>query len=280
MKAFLNVKARQNYKRDDLVEGVRRLGYELLGERSQLPMEEDSLLVTWNLHAIEGMAQQLRHHGGRVIVVENPYIKYDKDKNEYLAMQRDGHNGSGLVPSGGTERLERLGLKFEDWKPAGQHVLVADQRGIGSTSMRSPFSWGKKEVDRLRKFTGRPIILRPHPGRVTPGQVLPSLDEQMSGAHAVVVWASNVATTALLKGIPVFYEAPHITLAQAAKRGVSDVENPWKGDRIPAFSRLSWSQWSLPEVRSGEAFKRLLECTYTAPRTCSPPESAPSLQQG
>lgn len=270
MKAFLNVKDRQDYKKFEMVEGVRRAGYEIVASRDKLPLDESSLFVTWNLHNSEQFSNQLRRHGGKVIVVENPYIKYDKDGVEYLAMQRDGHNGSGVTPTGGTERLERLGLKFQDWKE-GTHILVADQRGIGATAMRSPFQFGQKMVTHLGKITARRVVYRPHPGRVLPPSVLPPLEQQMRGAHAVVVWASNVATTALLQGIPVFYCAPYITLKLAAKSGVKGIESPWRGDRIPAFTKLSWSQWSLPEVASGEAFKRIIECTSTLPNTSSRP---------
>lgn len=277
MQAWLRVREREAHKREAMKEGLLKLGFKMGG--GDLPLGKGSLLMTWNLHGVEEYAKNLAQAGGTVIVVENPYVKYDKEGNEYLAMARNGHNGSGFHPTGGTERLEKLGYNPKPWAQGGYHILVCDQRGIGSSTMRSPLNWGTKEVVELRKKTSRAITLRPHPGRVLPGSN-PPLKEQLRGAHAVVVWASNVATEALLEGVPVFYEAPHITLAKASKKGIAEIENPWKGDRTEAFVNLSWSQWNLKEISSGDAIKRLIECTSTPPNTSSQAPSAQPSDKG
>lgn len=271
---WLRINDREAHKKDALREGLLKLGYT---ERANCSADESSVLVTWNLHGVEEFAIQLRQAGGKVLVAENPYIKHDPYGNEYLALQRDGHNGSGMTPEGGTERLEKLGLEFKEWKD-GAHVLVADQRGIGALAMRSPPDWGSRIRAQLQRKTGRQIIVRPHPGRAEPHQIVP-LSQQLLSCHALVVWASNCATEALLNGVPVFYNAPFITLALAAKKGIDEIENPWKGDRVPAFTKLSWSQWHLKEIASGDALKRLLECTYTPPVTTSHGQSAPPSEK-
>jgi len=58
-------------------------------------------------------------------------------------------------------------------------------------------------------------------------------------------------------GIPVFFEAPQHVLGAAMCRDVRSINNPPMPDRLPAFERMAWAQWSLDEIRSGEPFRRL-----------------------
>ena len=112
--------------------------------------------------------------------------------------------------------------------------------------------------DDLSRKTHRPVVLRPHPGKNNL-EGIPPLEDHLRNAYAVVMWASNCATEALIQGIPVFYNAPACVLQRACLKGVDSLEEPWKGDREPAFQDLAWAQWSLDEIRSGECFQKFLE---------------------
>jgi len=255
--AYLAIRASQAHRRDAMIEGLTFLGYKIVGHPDQLGSPEKSLVVTWNLHGQRVVPSQIQTHGGTVIVAENPYIKHDKDGREYVALAKGGHNGSGTTPEGTQERLSRFDVELEPWK-SGDHILVIGQRGIGSITMRSPPQWGENMAKRLEEMTDREIVLRRHPGAQNVLK-LPPLQEQMDGAHCLVMWASNCATTALIQGIPVFYCAPHCVLQKACAPHL-DVENPVKGERLPAFQDLSAAQWNLDEIRSGEAFQCLIDC--------------------
>ena len=252
--AYLAVRAQQGYKRDALVEGLRNLNYDIVTHPDKLIPSDESLVVTWNLH---GAKVQGRSFQGTVLVVENPYIQYDLDGKEYLAMAVDGHNGSGQTPKGWEDRLSCLGIKLRPWQE-GEYILVIGQRGIGSPMMRSPYGWEERMVKKLVAETEREVIFRPHPGK-TNVRDIPLLEEQMERAYCLVMWASNCATLALQKGIPVFYDAPHCVLERACNSEL-EIERPYKGVRQPAFRDLSWAQWNLDEIRSGEAYKRLIGC--------------------
>jgi len=261
--AFLKMRVQQAQKREAILEGLEALGYKLETRSEKLKGGPDNLIVTWNLHGEAEEPTRIRRSGGTVIVVENPYVKTDLDGNEYLAMAVNGHNGSGLIPTGDVDRLAILGVEehFEQWK-TGEHILVIGQRGIGSPSMRSPAQWGEHVTRKLAKLTERKVIHRPHPGRVTVTEDIPPLDEQLKGAHCVVMWASNCATTALMQGIPVFYDAPSCVLRRGCRQGWRKIEDTKKEDkaRLDAFWDLSYAQWNLDEIRTGYAFNRLIEC--------------------
>ena len=255
--AYLAMRVQQQHKRDAVLKGIEALGYELVTHTDKLRPGPDTLLVTWNLHRDMLQSETVRKSGGTVIVIENPYIPYDVDGCEYLAMAVEGHNGSGITPSGSEDRLTRLGVRLKSWRE-GEHVLVIGQRGIGSPTMRSPPQWGELITERLKHVTNRLIIHRPHPGRANVKE-LPPLEDQLKGAHCIVMWASNVATIALTMGIPVFYNAPHCVLEKACNQGYNTSLSGYQ-PRWPAFQDLAWAQWNLNEIISGEAFTRLIEC--------------------
>jgi len=256
---YLAMRVQQVHKRDAIVEGFDALGYKQV-HHPQFLIGDDVLYVTWNLHGKLDQTSKIIAMGGTVIVCENPYIKTDLDGKEYLAMAVNGHNGSGLTPQGEEDRLSKLGVSLEPWRDGGDHILVIGQRGIGSPTMKSPPRWGELTTEVLEQSQDLPIVHRPHPGRVQQQSQEP-LEIQLDRAACIVMWASNCATPALLKGIPVFYNAPNCVLQKSCRHGLM-VDKPIKSDvaRQQAFWDLSYAQWNLDEIRSGEAFTRLIEC--------------------
>ena len=63
---------------------------------------------------------------------------------------------------------------------------------------------------------------------------------------------------ALLRGIPVIYDAPHWIMADAAGADVNTIEAPHMPVRRFAFQRLAWAQWAMKEIESGAAYRHLL----------------------
>ena len=69
-----------------------------------------------------------------------------------------------------------------------------------------------------------------------------------SALHTVVTYNSNIAVEALMNGVPVIAE-------NSVCRPVSGtLENPWRGERMPFFHHLAYSQFTIHEFRSGEAY--------------------------
>jgi len=260
---YLAMRVQQAHKREAIVEGFDALGYRQVNHPDQL-VGEEILYVTWNLHGKLDQTSKIIAKGGIVIVCENPYIKADVDGREYLAMAVNGHNGSGLIPQGEEDRLSRFGINPKPWRDGGDHILVIGQRGIGSPTMKSPPNWGERIAETLERSQDLPVIHRPHPGRIQQTEQEP-LEKQLAGAACIVMWASNCATTALLDGIPVFYSAPHCVLQKGCRQGLM-VEEPLKSSvaRKQAFWDLSYAQWNLDEIKSGEAFTRLMECKLSS----------------
>ncbi len=237
--------------------GLRACGFEVrtaYGGEAINPRTD--CLVTWNLHhgAARAAAAVFESAGAPVIVCEEAYTRRLWPE-PHFAMALGGHNGAGRWFPGGPERWARLGVALAPWRRDGAHILVCAARGMGSAEMREPRGWADDVCRRLQAVTRRPVRLRRHPGK---GYSARPLEEDLAGAWAVVVWASNCATHALVTGIPVFYEAPHIVTAGAAQWDIGRIDAPAYSDRLPVFQDLAWAQWHIDEIANGEPFRHLL----------------------
>lgn len=232
------------YRRECYETGLSRLGYSIARGASIKPKDGDVLLI-WNRGRTAHAAACLYERRGlNVIVTENGYL-WGEEKQYALSIGH--HNGLGKWPNGGPERWESLGIDVKPWRDSGECVVLA-QRGIGERGIAQPHEW----IGRVRSL-GR---LRAHPGK-NPAK---PLEQDLSKAGSVVTWGSAAAIKALVWGIPVFYGLKG-WIGALASRPVAEIGKPKKddADRLAMLQRLAWAQWSIGEIRSGEAFARVLE---------------------
>lgn len=264
-RAICLIKPDPHYRRDAFEAGLRAAGYELVSPKMIDLIGKDDALCVWNMHgANEGFAKRLRAKGGITFVAENGYYGKDANGLQLFSLAKEGHNGSGNWPYRDAEfvpldRMAPQGLyPYYPWRDfTTGHILVCGQRGIGSRTMASPHGWEDDVAKRLRKYTKRPIKIRRHPGRQKPAT---SLAHDMKGAWAVVIWSSASGVQALVEGYPVFFEAPFWVGSPAAQKGIELIEHYRGTTRDNALARVSWAQWSLADIASGEAFRRVREC--------------------
>lgn len=255
MKAVCLIREQPHYRRDAFVRGLQRAGYTL--ESRGTPDNADDLLVIWNRYgAGEAMADAWEAHGGTVLVAENGYVGADDEGRQFYALAAHGHNGSGWWPRGSPDRFAALCLDVADWvkRPEG-YALVCGQRGIGSRTMASPQNW---HVDAAR-LVDPPVKLRLHPGN-KPKPDAPTINEDLAGARVCVIWSSSSGVKALLRGVPVIYDAPHWVCEGAGiplrQLKMFDLPSPdaLTEMRALALSDMAWAQWSVAELETGKPF--------------------------
>ena len=243
-------------------EGLRRIGYRVV-KGAGPPRDERDVLLTWTVHHghKESAARAFEAAGGRVVVCEEGHLKGRVRGEKLFTVVLHDHNGAGPWTVGGPERWAGFGIELRPWRIRGLHVIVREQRSIGSAKMASPRDWHDDAERRLRAVTCRPVLLRYHPkSRRFPDMAANqrTLEAMLRNCHALVTWAASDGTMALISGVPVFALAPHFFVQTACNRDLYDIESPGMPDRLPAFERLAWAQWSLKEIRSGETFEVLL----------------------
>lgn len=251
MRAAVLFRSGDQYRGEVFSEGLRRHGYHV-DQWSKSPGPSD-VLVMWNRHrAFSPIAEIYEAAGGRVIIAENGYTA-PVDGGKHYALALDHHNGCGRWFVGPEQRHP---IPEQPWRERGDHVLVLPQRGIGSPGVAMPNPWPRSILHRLETITDRPLRFRPHPG-VRKGQP-DTLPQDLAGAHCVVTWGSAAAIRALQAGVPAFYELDKWIAGPAARRLDGQVEDCNMPDRRLAWTRMSWAQWKLEEIASGEAFEGLL----------------------
>lgn len=239
------------YRLDVFAAGLRRHGF-VVEQRFQTRPSPEDVLLLWNrTRSNEPVAAIYKQAGARILIAENGYTP-PVGRGKHYALALDHHNGAGSWYVGDRQRHE---IPEQPWREAGEHVLVLPQRGIGELGIAMPSGWNRGVMERLERATKRPVIFRPHPGHHQPQDTLP---EQLAGAHCVVTWGSGAAIKALQAGIPAFHEFERWIGAPGAALLDGQVEHCNTPDRSLLWKRISWAQWELGEIGSGEAFDALL----------------------
>lgn len=249
--AYCLVSERPYYDRPQFIEGLERHGFKVRCERPRNQQTGDILLLWNRSRNNDPTACEFEARGGRVLIAENGFIdRTDDRKTKYYALALDKHNGAGRWYVGPEPRFP---VSEEPWRKRGSHILVLPQRGIGSPGVRMPSTWVSAITKKLKRLTDRPVRVRLHPG---PKKGDPLADLQ--GAHCAVTWGSGAGIKAIRYGFPVFHEFGKWIGSCAAINLTDDIEKCYTGDRLELWRRVTWGQWTLDEIRTGEAFDRLL----------------------
>ena len=246
----------------------------------------DDVLVIWNRYGHQ--AQCAGRHPGRVLVMENGYtppLVRCGVVEKFYALGFDGLQSKSRFLARGVERWASFGFKTKSWqRKLSGHILVCGQRGGAYSETSMPYEWPAKICKLLLAGRARQILYRPHPERPNIGVNLPDgvtvvdpsrpLATHLADAYACVVWGSNSVVEAVMMGVPSEAFGPgHIlqdVLIQPKDRYDSsgydpsgpicyDVQSILLRDRLPAFERLAWGQWTEAELKTGSPFKRLLD---------------------
>jgi len=214
-------------------EGLRRLGYAVVDGMTHAP-ERGDILVTWNrIHEGDTVARIFTERGNAVLVTENASWGNTFAGREWYTLARDYHNVAGKFPDLGPDRFDSLGIELEPWRTEGETVVLAS-RGIGPGAYRMPGNWPAQQRGRIRL----------HPGR----GVAKPLREDLAQCGRVITWGSGAAVLALMWGIPV----------ESHQREWIAAQDNTDAGRLAMFRRLAHAQATHGEIRSGDAFARLL----------------------
>lgn len=122
-------------------------------------------------------------------------------------------------------------------------------------------------LSRARQYTDREFIYRPKAswsGAVPiPGATFSrpprELSDDLLTASALVVHGSNASADALLAGIPIISLGPSIAhnLAHWSLSAVEQLECPPAGLRSAWAKQVAYCQWTIPELKSGEAWSEM-----------------------
>jgi hypothetical protein len=171
-----------------------------------------------------------------------------------------------------------LNLSLKDYRTNGSHVLICMQRNGGWSMGRTDVQdWAIQTIAELRRYTDRPIVIRPHPGDKATKELLnstnetnklhglnvtisskPNLKDDLVNCWAVVNCNSSPVVGAAIEGYPIFVTDPDRSQCkEVANVNLADIENPLLPDRQKWVERLAMFHWNFDELKSGECWNHM-----------------------
>lgn len=170
------------------------------------------------------------------------------------------------------------GIILQPFKTTGKNIVLCCQRN-GGWSMGSDdvTGWVRRTVSIIRKYSDRPIVVRPHPGdkqaveyfnpkttslrflhNVTIGKFDTPLDQDLKNAWCVVNHNSSSIVGPIIQGYPAFITDPtRSQCAEVAHHSFESIESPTEFDRTRWLERISMFHWKFSELEDGTAWKHI-----------------------
>ena len=280
-------------------EGVNAVGdTATVSDAMQWESSDVAVILGWvHEHSKESAHLQFRKNildnqrrtGGRTVIADSNLFLYRNTNNPgYWLRYSYDHIFPGLGEycdsKPDSERwatVQRdIGVELRPWRTNGNHILLCLQRDGGwSMGGFDVVDWALQTIAELRRYTGRPIIVRSHPGDKRAPKYCQRLQKLLIGRRVVDVsfstggrdlmqdlkhcWAvvnhnSSPAVAAAIEGIPVFVTDPQRSQArEVANHHLHSIENPQLFDRESWVQRLSQFHWSHAELRSGQCWQHM-----------------------
>ena len=208
--------------------------------------------------------RQQRDNKLDVIVLETGYINRGDGENHHYAAGFNGLNGRADFRNAnmGPERFESLGVQLRPYS-RGENILLCSQvPWDASVDHTDHKKWVLETAMRLKVFTNRPIVFRPHPLAKMPP--IPGcaysegpLEADLANAHAVVTYNSNTAVEALIYGKPVFAFDEGSMVWDVCNRHLADINEPMYPERRQWSRDIAYAQWTPDEMKAGKAWAHL-----------------------
>jgi hypothetical protein len=230
-----------------------------------------------------------RAAGGRTVIADSNLFLYQNRSNPgyWLRYSYDGifaNTGEYCDHAPDPDRWAHIqsqcGIQLQPWRQAGNHILLCLQRDGGwSMAGWDVVDWAMKNMIEIRKYSDRPIRIRPHPGdkkarkycerimKLCAGRGLKdigisseahSLVQDFANCWTVVNHNSSPGVAAVIEGIPVILTDPERSQARdVATPGIHRIENPLMLDRDAWIQRISQFHWSHAELQSGACWQHM-----------------------
>jgi len=172
-----------------------------------------------------------------------------------------------------------LNISLKDYRFNGDHILICLQRNGGWSMGKIDLQgWLVNTIETIRKYSSRPIVIRPHPGDkaskelIRPGNPKckikfskavrlssnESLVDDLRNCWAAINYNSSPVVGAAIEGVPIFVMDPARSQCRdIANTDLSQIENPLMPDRQQWVERLSMFHWNFEELKSGECWHHM-----------------------
>jgi hypothetical protein len=229
-----------------------------------------------------------RARGKATVAVDANLFLYANASNEPHHYLRYSFNG--IFPTTGIycdteidpKRWQQIStdcnIHLDDYKRKGKHILLCCQRNGGwSMGEYDLMDWIEATVKEIRKYSDRPVVVRPHPGDVQGYPYLKSrhsrlhrllnvsispkgrsLQEDLAKAWCVVNHNSSSIVGPIIMGYRAFITDPSKSqCSEVTNHDFSKIEKPEEFDRQAWLERISMFHWKFSELEDGSCWRHM-----------------------
>ena len=199
---------------------------------------------------------------------DSMYLRYSIDDVQY---DKGEYANKGSAPDRWNTLSSNLNLKMQDWKSSGDYILFLIQRdgGWGMKGL-NPVDWAREKIKEVRKHSSLPIVLRPHPGRISDLRPLlgsgitisDSLNKPLMAdlvnAKSALVFNSSSGVASILSGVPLWVDDSSSVCWDVANKNLETLNTPTLFDRTQWAYDLAACHWTDEESRQGLIYQKFL----------------------
>ena len=260
------------------IKSLRASG-EQVYENKQAPDEDVAVIwsVLWQgrMRRYRDIWERYRKANKPVVVIEVGGIK----RNETWKIGINGINREADFANqdADSSRWNKFSTELKPWRQTGNNIIICGQH-TNSHQWRNnlPMSkWFEQQIIDIRKYTDKPIIIRPHPRNhvtldvkkfnnveiVSPRRDNKTYDdtdlaERLKSAWALVSYSSNPAMTAAINGIPVYVSEASLSY-EIGNTSFENINNPKMPDRQSWANKIAYTEWWPDEIEQGIPWQRI-----------------------
>ncbi len=166
---------------------------------------------------------------------------------------------------------------LKPWNSTGDIIVICGQHDSSEQWKGLPRmeQWVGQQIEEIRKYTTRPILVRPHPRNTIgfpenkynnvkvrmPKRDFKTYDDTdfkatLERTWAVVNHSSNPAMEAVFNGIPVFVSESSLC-HDVGNIKLCDINNPAMPNRLGWAQKLAYTEWFKDEIEQGLPWARI-----------------------
>ncbi len=234
-----------------------------------------SVLWRGRMQGYRPIWQKYRNQGKPVIVLEVGGLKRNSSfKIGINGINRDADFANQEFDD---KRWPLFGLDFKPWNQTGEMIVICGQHDHSEQWKGLPRmeAWITQQIQEIRKYTTRPILVRPHPRNQIqfkesdfknvkvrhPKRDFRTYDDTdfkatLERTWAVVNHSSNPAMEAVINGVPVFVSESSLC-HDVGNIKLAEINTPAMPNRKNWANKLAYTEWFEDEIRQGIPWRRI-----------------------
>lgn len=257
---------------ESLKQGLQLLGHDIVDKNEDIAVIWS---VLWNgrMMSNKQIYEQARKEKRPILIAEVGNLI----RNHTWRLSLNHVNALGYFGNDDDLSLNRplkLGLTLKPIKEKRKdHILIAcqHQKSLQWEGLPDTESWLIDIINNLKKYTDRPIVVRPHPRSKINFTRLKNIKIENPiklhntyddfdinyDCHVLLNHNSGPSIQALINGVPTVCD--RTSLAFPLSTTIENIDNATINNRTDWFIRLCHTEWTVDEIKTGEPLKRILK---------------------